>query len=221
MQGDGRSVRVARLDEVEPIAVAGGLYHPLRRALGVRAFGINAYSAREAGDQLIETHDETGAGSGRQEEAYVVVSGRATFTVGDEEIDAPAGTVVFLPDVSVKRGAVATEANTTALVVGGPADRPLPVSPFEYWFVAEAPYQQGDYRRALEIASEGFEQWPDHAHLHYQVACYHALDGDADAALEHLAKACAGDERAKGWARGDSDLDSIRDDPRFAQAVGS
>jgi tetratricopeptide (TPR) repeat protein len=219
MKGDDAKVRVARIDEIEPVSVAGGLYHPLRRALGVRAFGINAYSARKAGDQLIETHDETGAGSGGQEEAYVVVSGRATFTVGDEEIDAPAGTVVFLPDVSVKRGAIATEPNTTALVVGGPADRPLPVSPFEYWFVAEAPYQQGDYRRALEIASEGFEQWPDHAHLHYQVACYHALDGNADAALEHLAKACAGDERAKEWARGDSDFDSVRDDPRFDQAV--
>src|SRR5262245_37253058 len=119
--------RVVRIDEVEPVAVAGGLYHPLRRALGVRAFGINAYSAREAGDQLIETHDETGSGSGGQEEAYLVVSGRATFTVGDEEIDAPAGTIVFLPDVAEKRGAVAAEPDTVAIVVGGPTDRPLPV----------------------------------------------------------------------------------------------
>lgn len=219
MKGDDAKVRVARIDEVEPVAVAGGLYHPLRRALGVRAFGINAYSARAAGDQLIETHDETGAGSGGQEEAYVVVSGRATFTVGDHEIDAPAGTVVFVPDLKVKRSAVAAEPDTVALVVGGPADRPLPVSPFEYWFVAEGPYQEGDYGRAIEIASEGLEQWPDHGHLHYQLACYHALDGNAQAALEHLTRACTADARAKEWARGDRDLDSIRDDPRFEQAL--
>jgi len=220
MEGANASVRVARIDEVEPVAVAGGLYHPLRRALGVRAFGINAYSARRAGDQLIETHDETGVGSGGQEEAYVIVAGRAMFTVGDEEIDAPVGTVVFVPDVTVKRSAVATEHGTTALVVGGPADRQLPVSPFEFWFVAEAPYEQGDYKRAIEIASEGLEQWPDHGQLNYWVACYHALDGDADAAFEHLAKACAADVRAQEWAREDRDFDSIRDDPRWAELVG-
>src|SRR4051812_2572200 len=107
MQSEVGSARVARLDEIEPVPVAGGLFHPVRRALGVRAFGINAYSAREAGDQLIETHDETGTGSGGQEEAYLVVSGRATFTVGDERIDATAGTIVFIPDVSVKRSAFA------------------------------------------------------------------------------------------------------------------
>ncbi|HEY3183307.1 MAG TPA: hypothetical protein VGJ77_10755 [Gaiellaceae bacterium] len=211
--------RVARLDEIEPVPVAGGLYHPIRRALGVRAFGINAFSARAAGDQLIEPHDETGTGSGGQEEAYVVVSGRATFTVGGEEIDAPAGTIVFVPDVAAKRSAVAEEAGTTALVVGGPADRPLPVSPFEYWFVAEGPYREGDFKRAIEIASEGFEQWPDHPTIHFQLACYYARDGQTDAAFEHLARACARDARAKEWARTDHDFDAIRDDPRFAEAV--
>ena len=35
-----------RLDEIEPISVAGGLlWRPLRRTLGVEAFGINAYEA--------------------------------------------------------------------------------------------------------------------------------------------------------------------------------
>ena len=213
------SARVARLDEIDPVPVAGGLFHPVRRALGVRAFGINAYSAREPGDQLIEPHDETGSGSGGHEEAYVVVSGHARFTVGGEEIDAPSGTIVFVPDVATKRSAVATEAGTTALVVGGPADRPLPVSPFEYWFVAEGPYRERDYQRSIEIAAEGLEEWPDHPTIHFQLACYHALAGDADAALEHLAKACAGDPRTKEWARTDRDFDTIRDDPRFGQAV--
>lgn len=211
--------RVARLDEIEPVPVAGGLFHPIRRALGVRSFGLNAYSAHAAGDQLIEPHDETGTGSGGQEEAYLVIYGRAMFTVAGEEIDAPAGTIVFVPEVAAKRSAVAKEAPTMVVVVGGPADRPLPVSPFEYWFVAEGPYRDGDYRRAIEIASEGFEQWPDHPTIHYQLACYHVLDGSTDAALEHLSRACAGDARAKEWACTDHDFDAIRDDPRFTKTL--
>ena len=213
------SARVLRLDSAPQIEVAGGIYQPLRRELGVRAFGVNAYFARKAGDQLIERHDELGAGSGRQEELYLVVAGRATFTVDGEEIDAPAGTIVFLPDPAAKREAVATEDATTALVVGGPADRPLPASPFEYWFVAEAPYAAGDYRRAYEIAAEGLEEWPDHPLLHYQLACYSALGGEETRALEHLERACAGDPRTKEWARGDSDFDAMRETDAFRRIV--
>ena len=213
----GASARVTRLGEGPLIDVAGGVYQPLRRELGVRAFGVNAYTAREAGDQLIEPHDETGTGSGHHEELYVVVTGRATFTIDGEEIDAPAGTVVFVPDIAAKRRAVATERGTTALVVGAPADRPLPASPFEYWFVAEEPYKAGDYDRAIEIVEAGFDEWPDHPTLHYQLACYHALAGHSDSALHHLAKACEGDSRAREWARGDSDLDSVRETEEFSR----
>jgi tetratricopeptide (TPR) repeat protein len=213
------SARVVRLDDLEAIAVAGGLFRPVRRALGVRSFGINAYTALAAGDQLIERHDETGAGSGSQEEAYIVLSGGARFVVDDVEIEAPAGTIVFVPDTAATRSAIATEPDTTAVVVGGPADRRLPVSPFEYWFVAEAPYRAKDYRRAIEIVSEGLECWPDHPVIHYQLACYHALAGDADEALDHLERAVAADARAKEWACEDRDLDLIRDDPRFASAT--
>jgi tetratricopeptide (TPR) repeat protein len=219
MQHHVGSVRVARLHEIAPIAVAGGLFHPVRRTLGVRAFGINAYTARAAGDQLIEEHDETGVGSGRQEELYFVVAGRARFTVDGEGVDAPAGTLVFVPDVSARRSAVAVEADTTALVVGGPAERPLPVSPFEYYFAAEAPYAAGDYARAIEIASEGLEQWPDHPVIHYQLACYHALASNRDDALDHLERAVATDPRMKELARTDRDFDAVRDEPRFSHTV--
>ena len=208
------SVRVAHLDELDRIAVAGGEYRPIRRRLGVRAFGINAYTAAKAGDQVVEHHHE-GTGSGRQEELYLVFCGHAEFTVGDETIDAPAGTMVFVPDVTAKRGAVATADGTTVLVVGGPADSPIPTSPFEYWFAAEAPYNAGDYDRAVEIASEGLAEWPDSGQLHYQLACFHALAGRPEQALEHLAIAVANDPRAAGWAQDDADFDSVRADPAF------
>lgn len=218
LNGD-RPVSVTRLDDIEPIAVAGVRYQPLRRALGVRAFGINAYSASAAGDQLIEHHDEVGFGAGGQEEAYIVTSGRATFTVDDEEIDAPAGTIVFVPNVASKRSAVAAEEGTAAIVVGAPADNPIPTSPFEYWFVAKEPYHAGNYERAIEIVSEGFEEWPDHPILHYELACYHALAGQRDEALDHLEQAASLDERMKKWAAGDRDFDPIREHPRFTAAV--
>ena len=219
MTSPADSVRVLRLGEGSLVEVAGGIFQPVRRELGVRAFAVNVYIAREAGDQLIERHDELGAGSGRQEELYVVVSGRASFTVDDVEVDAPAGTLVFVPNVSAKREAVATEPGTSALVVGGPADRPLPVSPFEYWFVAEAPYRAGDYDRAYEIAAEGLDAWPDHPHLHYQLACYSALGGEHERALVHLARACEGDPRMKEWAREDADFDAVRGAAEFETIV--
>ncbi len=221
MTAPSRPPRVIRLTDVQAIDVAGGLYQPIRRELGVRAFGVNAYTALNAGDQLIELHDETGSGSGHQEELYIVMSGRATFTLDGEETDAPAGTLVFVPDVSTRREAVAVEPGTTALVVGGPADRPLPVSPFEFWYVAEAASVAGDYARAIDIISEGFEHWPDHPRIHYHLSCYHALAGNRNAALDHLASACKGDARLKGWALEDEDFRSVRETPEFARITGS
>jgi tetratricopeptide (TPR) repeat protein len=213
----GGATRVARLDQLDRIEVAGVIWQPIRRALGVRSFGINAYTAANAGDDVIERHDERGSGAGAHEELYFVARGHATFTVDSEEIDAPAGTFVFVPELASIRHAVATEPETTVLVVGGPAANPLPVSPFEFWFAAEPAYRAGDYARAIEIVSEGLDEWPEHGVIHYQLACYHALAGHRDEALAHLRRALAAEPRAREWARGDTDFDSIRSDPEFPE----
>ena len=55
-----------------------------------------------------------------------MLAGHAEFTVAGETIDAPAGTLVFIPDVAAERGAVARADETTVLVIGGPADAPHP-----------------------------------------------------------------------------------------------
>jgi len=123
--------------------------------------------------------------------------------------------MVFIPDVDAERSAVARADETTVLVVGGPADSPIPTSPFEYCFAAEAPYNAGDYDRAVEVASEGLAEWPESGQLNYQLACFHALAGRREDALGHLAVAVANDPRVAEWASDDSDLDSIRDDPAF------
>ena len=49
------------------------------------------------------------------EEVYVVLAGRATFTLDDETLDAPAGTIVFIRDVDVRRHARAEEPGTSVL----------------------------------------------------------------------------------------------------------
>jgi tetratricopeptide (TPR) repeat protein len=210
--------RVSHLDDLGRIEAAGVLYRPIRRPMGVRAFGINAYTAAKAGDEVIERHDEvSGGGAGRQEELYLVLAGHAEFTVAGETVDAPVGTLVFIPDLTAERRAVAKADETTVVVVGGPADSPIPTSPFEYWFPAEPAYRAGDYDRAAEIASEGLAEWPQHGTLHYQLACYAALAGRRERALEHLAIAVENEPRAAEWAAGDSDLDSIRDAPGFSE----
>jgi hypothetical protein len=94
---------------------------PIRHRLGVTAFGTNGYRAVRAGDVVVEPHDEHTDDpelEPAQEEMYVVVLGRATFTLDGETLDAPAGTVVFLPDPEMRREAVATEDGTVVLAVG-------------------------------------------------------------------------------------------------------
>jgi tetratricopeptide (TPR) repeat protein len=152
-----------------------------------------------------------GSGAGGHEELYVVVSGRATFTVDGEEIDAPPGTLVFVPERESRREAVAVEPGTTAFVVGGKAGAAGPVSPWEYWFATEPARQTGDYAQAREILSEGLRAHPEHPTILYELACFHALAGEREPALEYLERAFAGDPTLREHAARDSDLDSIRD----------
>ena len=206
--------RATRIDELEDIAVAGVRLRPIRRPLGITAFGTNAYTA-DAGQQLIEEHDEVGGGSGGHEELYVVLTGHATFTLDGEEVDAPAGTLVFCGEPGTRRSAVARQDGTTALVVGGPAGAAGPISPWEWYFGAAALAESGDWAGAYAFAAQGLADHPDHPSLHYNLACYAAMAGQRAEALEHLRRAVAGDPAVREWARTDTDLDPIRDDPAF------
>ena len=110
-------------------------WKPLRHHFGVRAFGVNAWVATEDGQELVEEHDELdeveGDGSGGHEELYAITAGRAVFTIGGERVDAPAGTLVFIRDPALVRSAVAEEAGTTVLAVGGWPGRAFEPSEWE------------------------------------------------------------------------------------------
>lgn len=113
---------VLHLDEASPIPVGdhAGDWVPVRHLLDVRAFGINVWVARKAGDQAVERHDETGDGDDPgQEEVYVLLRGAARFTIGGETFDARAGSIVFVADPALMREAVALEDDTATLSVGG------------------------------------------------------------------------------------------------------
>jgi hypothetical protein len=196
------------------VPLAHGSWRPVRRPLGITAFGVNAYTADGAGDDLIEPHDERSAGAGGHEELYVVAAGAAAFTVDGERIDAPAGTLVFVPP-GAHRQAVATAPATTVVVIGGRPGAGLPVSPFEYWYAAIPASDAGDLERAIAILAEGLREWPDHPRIRYHLACLHARAGHLEPALRHLRIAAERDPAALEHAATDPDLDAVRDDPAF------
>ena len=116
-------VVTAHLDDVPAVVFDSDAepdWKPLRHHLGIGAFGVNAWVAPEAGGQAVERHDEApeDGGANGHEELYVVVRGHARFTVGDEEIDAPEGTLVFISDPALVREAIASEPGTTVLAIG-------------------------------------------------------------------------------------------------------
>jgi tetratricopeptide (TPR) repeat protein len=201
-----------RIDEIEPIPVVNGtlLWKPLRRTLDIGAFGMNAYLAPSAGDDVVEEHTEQSLG---HEEVYVVLTGRATFTLNDETLDAPAGTVVFIRDPLVKRHARAEEPGTQVLAVGGPRDAPYEPSPWEDYFAAERHRSSGNYEAYVAELEDAAARRPDHPATLYNLACAEALAGRPDDALGHLRRAL---ELKPDWAEmasKDEDFAALRDRP--------
>jgi tetratricopeptide (TPR) repeat protein len=199
----------AHLEDLDRIRVGALTWRPVRERLGATAFGVNAWTADAVGDEVIESHTEGTSSSPGHEELYLVVAGRATFTVGEEEIDAPVGTLVHV-EVGTLRSAVAAEPATTVLVIGGEPGAAGPRSAWEYYYAAQPAYDAGDYEQAIAIAGEGLRDWPEHGPLNYQLACFNALAGHLDEARAHLEVALANDERARGWAADDEDLAALR-----------
>ncbi|MGE5692115.1 MAG: TPR end-of-group domain-containing protein [Pseudomonadota bacterium] len=199
---------IGSIDEI----AGGDTWAPLRRHFGVEAFGVNAWVAKAAGDEVIGEHDEARSG---HEELYVVVSGGATFGVDGTEHDAPAGSVLFVKDPSVKRKIVAREAGTTVLSIGAKPGEAYAKLPWEDDYDAILLFQREDYEGARQRLLEAIERRPGYAGHVYNLACAEARLGERDAALEHLREACATEERFVRAAQTDEDLASIRDDPRF------
>jgi hypothetical protein len=108
--------RTAHLDEIA--AEQWPYWAPIRHHFDIRSFGINAWRGTD-GDEVIKRHSEEESGA---PELYLVMSGHATFKVGEDDVDAPAGTLVFVRDAGAERAAFAKEAGTVVLSIGAAAE---------------------------------------------------------------------------------------------------
>jgi hypothetical protein len=197
------SWQVAHLDELDRLPVEQGLERrPIRRRIGIRAIGVNAYTAEKLGDWVVEEHTEKFLG---HEELYVVVRGRARFTLDGEDVDAPAGTLVFLSDPEVKRVAVAEEEGTTVLAVGGKPGEAFTPSGWEWRFVAST--QPPD--EAVATMQAGVEELGESGASLYQLARFEAKAGLTEDARAHLAKALELEPSYRQYAEEDDDLKEV------------
>ena len=178
---------------------------PLRKYLGITAFGTNVYTTSEAGQDVVEEHTEERLG---HEEVYVVLAGRATFVLDGQEHEVPAGSVVYLRDPKVKRFARAEEPGTTVLAVGGKPGQ-HEISAWEYFFAAYAVADE-DPDAALAEIDAGLAAKPDHPPLLYHRACINAKAGRLEDARRELDRALELDPELKRWADEDEDLAPLR-----------
>jgi tetratricopeptide (TPR) repeat protein len=206
---------ILTLDELETAAHRGSKLIPVRHALGFRPAGVNAWKA-DTGGQLIPPHEED-SGS---EELYVVVRGRARFTVGEEETEAPAGTLVFVPS-EVFRTAIAEEDGTIVFVVGGWIGEAFEAGGWDSFALADTYRQAGRLDGARAVMDELIAQQPGYWATSYNAGRLEALAGNVDPAFEHLRRAKELDSEGESAAffREDSRLDSLRDDPRFEELL--
>jgi tetratricopeptide (TPR) repeat protein len=209
---------VARLDDLDrvPVGDKGLEWRPIRRRFGLAAFGMNAYTSAEAGGEVVEEHTEEQLG---HQEVYLVVRGRATFHLDGEDVDAPAGTIVALRDPAVKRGATAVDADTLVVAVGGKPGEAFRPSAWESYFSAAPLARAGRIDEAIDLMLADADAYPDHPGFLYNLACYEALAGRSDDAIDHVTRALELNPRFRQFAETDSDLDSVRDDPRFSAAL--
>jgi hypothetical protein len=196
------------IDDLEAIPWPGAetTWRPLRQAIGARIVGMGAYTAERTGQDLVEPHRESEGGMGH-EEVYVVLRGRATFTLDGEPLDAPAGTVVRV-DPDVHRHAVAAEPGTAVLALGGmPEFEPSSSE----WIERARPHIRTDPERARAIVDDLRAQRPGSPGLPIAEALLAAGRGDEAAAREALA---AVDPEYRAALRADPDLGRlIRSEP--------
>jgi quercetin dioxygenase-like cupin family protein len=200
MIGSMSGWKAVRLDDVEAIAwpYAPLTWRPVRSAVGGRIVGMGAFTADRAGDEVVEAHRESEGGMGH-EEIYVVLRGRATFTLDGAELDAPAGTFVRV-EPQVHRHAVAAEDGTAVLALGGP---PTYEPSSSEWIERARPHIRSDPARAAAIVQDLREARPDSPGLPIADALLAAGRGDEAAAREALSRV---EPRYREALRADPDL---------------
>jgi hypothetical protein len=208
---------VDHLDDIRELEPVGECpMRPVRHHFGITAFGVNAWTARAAGDRLINEHQEDPG----NEELYIVMRGTAIFELDGERQEAREGTLVFAA-AEVKRTAFAEEPGTTVLAVGATAGKPYVPVGWELWYPLRKQYEAGDHAGVLARLREVVAEAPPYGLLFYNLACLESLTGNDAEAVEHLQQAIELSEQFREYARHDSDLDAVRDDPVVAELLAN
>ena len=223
---------VAHVDEIEEANDGRCPWRPVRHHFGITAFGVSTWTGREAGDRILNEDDELTREPGHlraerleddaNEDLYLVYWGRARFEFDDEQVDAPAGTFVFVPP-GVKRTAFAEEPGTTIVAVGGVPGKAYEPVGWEIWRPFHPVYESGQYAEVIDRGRELIEatEYPEPL---YNLACCESLTGRTSDAIEHLRLALDRTERYRERLRAladkyDSDFDPIRDEPEFQALI--
>ena len=192
----------------------------MRHRLGIRAFGVSAWTGSEAGDRIINEHDEA---DDEQEELYLVRRAERRSRSTASGVEAPAGTFVFVRP-GVKRTAFAEEPGTTIVAVGAvPGKAYEPTRLRASGRRSKALYEAGRLRGRPIGAARSIEAHPSTPTLMYNLACCESLAGRKDDAIGHLGWSIErlGAVPLRTRMANDSDFDPIRDEPAFKELVGA
>jgi len=203
---------VAHLDDIEEFDDAGCHYRPIRHHLGITAFGVTAWTARAAGELVINEHDEGDPTA--DQELFLVLRGHAVFELDGDRVDAPAGTFVFAPP-RTKRTASATQEGTTIIALEGTPGKAYEARGWELWAPLAPLYFAGAYAEVADRLGALVAASPQYPMLFFNLACCESRCGRTQDALNHLRHAIEMSEEFRASAKADSDLDPIRDEPAF------
>jgi len=199
------------LDDVDAVPWQGTEleWRPLRSALGARIVGMAAFTAERSGQEVVEGHTELGGGRGH-EEVYVVLRGRATFTLDGETVDAPAGSFVAVSDPGVYRRAVAAEPGTAVLALGGP---PTFQPSASEWLERARPLLRSEPARARELLDELRRERPESPGVKIGEALWALSQGDDVGARELLCSVISANPELRAPLQQDPDLGRLLSGP--------
>jgi tetratricopeptide (TPR) repeat protein len=207
---------VAQLDDIEELSDAGCHYRPIRHHLGITAFGVTAWTARAAGERVINEHDEGDPTA--DQELFLVLRGHAVFEIDGDRVDAPAGTLVFAPP-RTRRTASAQQDGTTIIALEGTPGRAYEARGWELWAPLAPLYGAGRYAEVADRLGALVAASPQYPMLFFNLACCESRCGRTRDAIDHLRHAMEMSEEFRATAKTDPDLDPIRDEPAFRQLV--
>lgn len=129
--------------------------------------------------------------------------------------------VILLPQVYRSLGDLAQEASSLerALEV---TERWLRLNPDDvraHHVLGGFHLRRAERARGEALLARALELKPENPGVLYDCACAYALIGETDRALDLLERAVAAGRGFRGWYESDSDLDAIREHPRFREIM--